>query len=237
MVAMRYLVIVDKFAASTLKAIKKHDLNASITVVALNKEVAEEAKSFDATEVLEGLGSLDSVDYKLVDVATVWLESAERSCEVGKELKKRGVPLLIAVSLDIDDFRNYRECGFNFLVPAALLIEGALGSILGFDTWVTIPVHTFINMHVRVYRVFRRARLGISLQELINGVGGRSFIAVFDREGYYVSSRDYKLTEGDLIVVAAPTEEEAHRAVERLNKLFMLAERVYSALESRRPPG
>lgn len=237
MVAMRYLVVADRFVANALKAIRKYDLNASITVIALNKEAAEEARSFGATEVLEGLESLDLVDYKLVDVATVWLESAERSCEVGKELKKRGVPLLVAVSLDIDGFRNYRECGFNFLVPAALLIEGALGSILGFDTWITIPVHTFINMHVRVYRVFRRARLGISLRELINEVGGRSFIAVFDREGYYVSSGDYKLTEGDLIVVAAPTEEEASRAVDRVNKLFILAERVYTALESRRPPG
>jgi len=234
---MRYLVVADRFAENALKAIKKYDPNASISVVALSKEVAEEARASGVSEVLEGLDGLSSVDYGRVDVAVVWLGSAERSCEVGKELKKRGVPLLVAISSDSDGFRGYRECGFNFLIPVTLLVEEALGSIVGFDTWVTIPVHTFINMHVRVYRVFKRARLGISLQELVNGVGGRAFVAVFDRDGYNVSSGEYKLSEGDLIVVAAPTEDDVFSAVERLNKLFILAERVYSALESRRPPG
>jgi len=122
------------------------------------------------------------------------------------------------------------NCGFDSVVSVGLYVESALGSLVGFDIWVEVPIREFANAYVRAYRVLRRARLGITLQELeeaTRNCGGALF--AYDRGGTYVTSPTRKLEEGDLLVVVAP--------VERVNKLFTLAERVYTALESRRPPG
>jgi len=45
------------------------------------------------------------------------------------------------------------------------------------------------------------------------------------------------LEEGSLIVVVAPTEKALSTCIDRLNKLFTLAERVYASLEARKPFG
>jgi len=146
--------------------------------------------------------------------------------------------MVVGLTLSTGVALSRRDCGFDSAVPVGLYVRSSLGSLLGFDTWVEVPIEGFANAYVRAYRVFRRARLGITLQELVEATrdcGGILF--TYDRGGTYVTSPTRKLEEGDLLVVVAPTERSAVTCVERVNKLFILAERVYTALESRRPPG
>ncbi|MEM4927591.1 MAG: hypothetical protein QXP08_04165 [Sulfolobales archaeon] len=237
---MRYLVIVgDKLALLLVNAVLKFDSKAHITILATSKEVVEQASSLNVDQVLEGVESLSSkIDLKLVDVAIVQLESTSNSCELGRNLKRSGVPLVIAFTATAEASRVYADCGFSFLIHVGQFIESALGSIIGLDTWVEIPIRSFANLSVKAYRVFRRARLGISLRDITSEVSSvRGLVALYDKDGSYITSSDYLIAEGDLIVVASPTDRDLQSAVERLNKLFMLAERVYTALESRRPPG
>ncbi|MCX8185076.1 MAG: hypothetical protein RMI56_03330 [Sulfolobales archaeon] len=236
---MRYLVIAEDRSISMLvKAIRKYDSRAYVKLVALSKDLLNPQIDSLASEVSEGVETLEKVDLRYIDVAIVNVESQSTLCELGRELKKGGVPLTIAYVLYTSDFRDYRNCGYDFLISISSLVEGALGAIIGLDTWVEIPIHTFADINLAVCRVFRKARLGISLHDLASEVSGaRGLIALYDREHHYVASSEYTLTEGDLLVVAAPTEKDSISMVEKLSKVFMLAERVYTALESRRPPG
>ncbi len=188
--------------------------------------------------MLVGRESLNSTDLRRVDVALIWACSDEETCELGKQLRSAGVPMVVGLTLSTGVALGKGNCGFDSVVPVGLYVEGALGSLVGFDTWVGVPIEGFVNTYVRVYRVFRRARLGITLQELeeaTRGCGGALF--TYDRSGTYVTSSTRRLEEGDLLVLVAPTERSAVACVEKVNKLFTLAERVYTALESRRPPG
>lgn len=237
---MRYIVVVgDRFALLLVTAIRKYDSRAHITLVTPSKEVAEFATSLGVDGVLEGVEPLgNKIDLKLVDVAIIQLESINNPCELGRELKHSGVPLVVAFTAGTEGMRDYKECGFSFLINVKHFIESAVGSIVGLDTWVEIPTQSFVNIGVKAYRVFRRARLGISLRDIVSEVEStRGLVALYDRDGHHITSRDYVVSEGDLIVVAALTNRDLTSVVEKLNKLFMLAERVYTALEPRRPPG
>ncbi|MEM2308842.1 MAG: hypothetical protein QW266_07970 [Sulfolobales archaeon] len=237
---MRYLIVVgDKLALLLVNAVLKYDSKAHITVLATNKETAELATSLGVDQVLEGVESLSNkIDLKLVDVAIVQLESTGNSCELGRDLKRSGIPLVVAYTATTGEARSYLDCGFSLLIHVGQFVESAVGSIIGLDTWVEIPTRSFANISIKAYRVFRRARLGISLQDVVSEVSNvRGLVALYDKDGDYVTSSDYLITEGDLLVVASPTDRDLLSAVERINKLFMLAERVYTALESRRPPG
>lgn len=235
---MRYLVIAgDRLGLHLVGVIRRYDVRAHVTLVAATREALELSASTGAGEVLEGLESLSRVDPKSIDVAVVQLEYAGDYCELGRELKRGGIPLVVALAV-LEHPRDYRACGFDYLIPVGPLVESAVGSLLGLDSWVRVPVRELAGLSLAVYRVFRRARLGITLRDILDEVGGlRGLVALYDKHGSYVMSPGYVLSEGDLIAVAAPTEVDLGRAVERLGKLFTLAERVYTALEARRPPG
>ncbi len=232
---VRYLLVVGNgLALHLVRAVRKHDSRAHVTLVPTTREALELSASSGADSVLE---SLERLDPKSIDVAVVQLESAGDYCELGRELKRGGVPLVVAFTVSGDP-GDYGACGFDVAIPVGLLIESAVGSIVGFDSWVRVPTHEFAGVSLEVCRVFRRARLGVTLRDVLSEVSGvRGLVALYDKHGSYVTSGDYVLSEGDLVAVAAPTERDLVRAVERLNKLFSLAERVYAALESRRPPG
>ncbi|MCS7099255.1 MAG: hypothetical protein RMH84_00085 [Sulfolobales archaeon] len=236
---MRYLVIAEDRSISVLiGAVRKYDSRAYVVLVALSRDLLNPQVTSLVSEFSESAESLNKVDLKLIDVAVVNSESRDRLCELGRELRRSGVPLTIAYTLYVGDFRDYRNCGFDFLVSVSSLVDGAVGAIVGLDRWVEIPVSMFADVSIAVHRVFRRARLGVSLRDLTSEVTGtRGLVALYDKEHHYVTSGSYALTEGDLLVVAAPTERDSQVVIEKLNKLFMLAERVYTALESRRPPG
>lgn len=237
---MRYLIVAGgRLALLSAAAVRKYDSKAHITLVTTSREVSDLARSLSVDQVVEGIDSLrERAELKLIDAAIVELESVDNYCELGRHLKRHGVPLLVALSTSAEGPADYRNCGYSFLIPVGRFIETAVGSIIGLDVWVDVPTHTFANINIKTYRVFRRARLGISLRDITNEVGGtRGLVALYDKEGHHVTSGDYLIAEGDLIAVAAPTDRDVVAVMERLNKLFMLAERVYTALESRRPPG
>lgn len=233
------MVASDRLALLSVKAVRKYDGRAHVTLVAPSREALEHARSLGADQVVEGVESIpQKVNLKLIDVAIVELGSVGDYCELGRELKRHGVPLMVAMSTGAEDPGDYRSCGYSFLIPVGRLVETAVGSIIGLDVWVDIPTSAFANVRVQTYRVFRRARLGLTLRDIVAGLGdARGLVALYDRDGHHITSGDYLITEGDLIAVAAPTDRELSSVVERLNKLFMLAERVYTALESKRPPG
>ncbi len=235
---MKYLVVAgDRLVLQLVKAIRKYDSRAHITLLLTTEEALGASASSGSERVLKGLESLGEVDLRSTDVAVVQLESTSGYCELGRELKRAGVPLVMAFTVS-ERAENYRACGFDVLIPVGSFIESAVGSVIGFDSWVRIPTREFAGMSLEVYRVFRRARLGITLRDILVEVGSaRGTVALYDKHGSYVTSGDYVLSEGDLVVVAAPTGRDLARTVERLNKLFTLAERVYAALESRRPSG
>lgn len=236
---MRYLAVIgDKFLLHLVAAIRKFDGKADITLVATDREVLVDPTNSVADHVLEGVESLSRINLKSIDVVVVHLESISNPCELGRELKRSGIPIIVAATTSSGEIRDFRGCGYNFLIPIGRFIESAVGSIVGLDTWVELPTRTFASINLKTYRVFRRARLGVTLKDIASEVRDtRGLTAIYDKDGNYVTSSDYVLTEGDLIVAAAPTERDVVVVVERLNKLFMLAERVYTALESRRPPG
>jgi hypothetical protein len=221
-----------------VESVRRYDAGSSITLVALDEAAAEEGRSLGLSNLLIGRDSLGTAGLGGVDVALVWACSDAETCELGRQLRSAGVPMVVGLSASTGEALSRGGCGFDAVVAAGLYVESALGSLVGFDTWVDIPIGGFANAYARVYRVFRRARLGITLQELADatrGCGGALF--VYDRYGAYVTSPTRRLEEGDLLVVVAPTERSAVACVERVNRLFTLAERVYTALESRRPPG
>jgi len=221
-----------------VESIRRYDTGSSISLVALDESAAEEGRSTGLSEVLVGRESLSSTDLRRVDIALVWACSDEETCELGKQLRSAGIPMVVGLTLSTGVALERGNCWFDSVVPVGLYVESALGSLVGFDTWVEVPIKGFANTYVKTYRVFRRARLGVTIQELeeaTRGCGGSLF--TYDRSGTYVTSSTRRLEEGDLLVVAAPTERSAATCVERINKLFTLAERVYTALESRRPPG
>jgi len=79
---------------------------------------------------------------------------------------------------------------------------------------------------------------GITLQEILEASRECSgSIYVYDKTGGYVTTPTYRLEEGSLIIVVAPTEKALSTCIDRLNKLFTLAERVYASLEARKPFG
>ncbi len=221
-----------------MESVRRYDTGSSIALVALDEGAAEEGRSIGLSEVLVGRESLSSTDLRRVDVALVWACSDEETCELGRQLRSAGVPMVVGLTLSTGAALGRGNCGFDSVVSVGLYVESALGSLVGFDTWVEVPIRGFANAYVRAYRVLRRARLGITLQELEEATrdcGGTLF--TYDRGGTYVTSPTRRLEEGDLLVVVAPAERSAVTCVERVNKLFTLAERVYTALESRRPPG
>lgn len=235
---MRYLLVTCSERASLLvKTIRKYDDKSIITLVKLDQDEKQREIDLGVDEVLTGRKALENIDYKKIDVALVWACTDSETCELSRRFRQAGVPLIIGFT-ESSGVSNSRECGFNALIPVNNYIECSIGTLLGFDAWIEIPVKEFANIHVKAYRIYRRARLGITLEEILDATRDCSgIIYVYDKTGGYVTTPTYRLEEGSLIVVVAPTEKALSTCIDRLNKLFTLAERVYASLEARKPFG
>jgi len=233
---LRYLIVTcSKQINLLIEAIRKHDEKSIITLVSFVQ--VEKPSELGVDEVLTGRESLRNIDYRKIDVAVVWDCIDSEAYELGKQFRLAGIPMIIGFTESLET-RISRECGFDAVISFKHYIDCSIGTLLGFDTWIEIPVKEFINTHIKAYRVYKRARLGITLEEILDATRDCSgIIYVYDKTGKYTTTLTYRLEEGSLIVVVAPTEKALSTCIDRLNKLFTLAERAYASLEARRPFG
>jgi hypothetical protein len=112
-----------------VESVRRYDAGSSITLVALDEAAAEEGRSLGLSNLLIGRDSLGTADLGRVDVALVWACSDAETCELGRQLRSAGVPMVVGLSASTGEALSRGGCGFDAVVAAWSLRRECSGEL------------------------------------------------------------------------------------------------------------
>ena len=225
---MKYIVIGSShWARFIIEELKKIDKEAEIIIVAKSVEIAETLAKTHNVNFVHGHGTL--LDEELYEKAgardataiIISTESDSLNLRLAELLRERyETPMLICLvnnPLNAEDAIRY---GCNHLLDPTTVVVDKIRALLSKDKWVKTYIPLYFGLEIYIYRVFERARLGVTLGMLRSALSDLDVKLIVSNVMLgHIDKSDYKLREGDLIVIITPAGL-AKKAIGRVEELF-----------------
>jgi Trk K+ transport system NAD-binding subunit len=164
------------------------------------------------------------------DIAILALAEDSENIALLKVVKDFNVPIIIALLHN----KNNRDVligeGVHYIVDVDEYLYANLSAMLLPDTWIFItPISLLSKVKMALYRVLRRALLGISYDDIkgaFSKLNLNIYVEFFNRFGNRASG--HVLAAGDYIVISG-FDDDVKQAVKELEKLFRKFEEIQAS--------